>query len=58
MRSCDLPFAVTAQPGIRLVITGVQLLAEDRFRFVELVTQDRRVKSNGALRVLDLIEQE
>src|SRR4030095_7461079 len=49
----DLPVAVALQPGVGDVISCFQFLPEDRFGFVSIVTENRSVSDNAALRVFD-----
>src|SRR5438876_2563972 len=50
----DLPFAVAPQPGVGDVVTRLQVLTEDGFGFVGVVTQHRRVANDPADDVVDL----
>src|SRR2546425_854155 len=50
----DLPRAVTSQPGVCAVIASSEFLAEDRFRLIEIVSQDRGLLVDYALHFGDL----
>ncbi len=50
----DLPRAVTSQPSVSAVITSSEILAENRFGLIEIVTQDRGVPMDDALHFSDL----
>ena len=40
LRSDDLPDSIAPQPGVGLVVTGFEVLSENGFGFVSVVTQD------------------
>src|SRR5262249_55921195 len=46
----DLPVAISQQPGVGSVISGLELLPEDDFGFVHVIAQDGGVGENAALR--------
>ena len=45
---------VASQPGVSAVIASSEILAENRFGLIEIVTQDRGVSVDDALRLSDL----
>ena len=50
----DLPITVAPEPGVGDVIMRLQILTEDGFGFVRVVTQNGRVANDPADDVLDL----
>src|SRR6266516_4004882 len=50
----DLPRTITLQPGVGAVIASGEILAENRFRLIKIVTQDRGIAMDDALRFGDL----
>src|SRR5205807_2526123 len=50
----DLPIAIAPQPGVGDVITRLQVLTEDGFGFVGVVSQNSRVANDPADDVFDL----
>ena len=49
----DLPVTVALKPGVSDVITRFQVLAEDRFSLVRVVTEYRSIPNDAALSVLE-----
>src|SRR5262245_55805778 len=50
----DLPIAVAQKPRVSDVITGLEILSENRLGFVGVVTEYRGVSNDPALSVLNL----
>ena len=50
----DLPLVRAMHPGIDLMVPGRHVLPEDRFCFVQIVTENGRVTDDAALRPHDL----
>jgi len=50
----DLPIAVALKPRVSDMVTRFQILTEDRFCLVRVVTEYRSIPNNAALSVLDL----
>jgi hypothetical protein len=50
----DLPITVALKPRVNDVITRFQILAENRLRFVRVITKNRGVPNDPALSVFDL----